>query len=146
MALPDLTPEDTGLEATVPAGLAEELGTQADELNDRIDALEQQLTELKFLDEFDPQADFDECNLYKGVLMAVTSDLLEEAKHAQESLGPRYNEESKTNFFASGMFMPPTEEDVAIPTEDFPPRPTEDCDPTHEENDYEAAVVENSVA
>ena len=82
MELEDLTPEDTELEATVPAGLEEDLGPQADELNNRIDALEQQLTQLKWLEEFDPQADYDECSLYTGVLMAVTSDLMEEAQDA----------------------------------------------------------------
>lgn len=99
-----------------------------------------------FLRDFDPQADYDECNLYKGVLMAVTSDLMDEAQDAQDSLGPRYNMESKTNFFASGMFVPPSEEDLAIPADDLPPRPTEDCDPSHEENAYEEAFVANNVA
>ena len=44
------------------------------------------------------------------------------------------------------MFMEPSEEDLAIPTEDFPPRPTEDCDPTHEESSYEQAYVAKTVA
>ena len=63
------------LMATVPEALADELGDQADELNSRITNLNEQLGLVAFLQDQTIMAE-DLCGIYKGMLTALTDDLL----------------------------------------------------------------------
>ena len=59
--------------ASVPEALADELGEQADELNIRINALNEQLGLVAFLEDQTIMAE-DLCGIYKGMLTALTGD------------------------------------------------------------------------
>ena len=68
-------PGDSMLMASVPEALADELGAQADELNSRITALNEQLGLVAFLQAQEGAPMEDACGIYKGMLTALTDDL-----------------------------------------------------------------------
>lgn len=85
-------PEDSMLDATIPDGLKDLLGDEADELSNRIDALEQQLATLAALQQVEGAEPYTECEVYEEVLTELTADLEQEADALLATLGDSNND------------------------------------------------------
>ena len=94
--------------ATVPEALADELGAQADELNSRITALNEQLGLVAFLQNQQGVPTEDACGIYKGMLTALTDDLAVQEAAIRDALGVNNNMSAESNFFAAvALDQPP---------------------------------------
>ena len=138
-------PEDSMLDATIPDGLQDLLGDEADELSNRIDALEQQLAALAALQEVEGAEPYTECEVYEEVLSELTADLEQEADALLATLGDSNNEMSMANFFGSGSFVELQPEDLALPADMLPAKP-DDCDAEHAEDKYGPAATSLGIA
>ena len=78
--------------------------------------------------------------VFKGVAAQLIEDKNQDAENDLAIANVHDNPESRANFDATGLLVPPVDDDLEIPTTNGPPKPTMDCDTTMEEADYADAV------